>query len=870
MPEGVSSYYGAIPSEMLQGDDLSQPSSSLLAADTEEESKARQYVIAWRNQLKQLRWQKRQIWNECWQLYNGLDDWTDKEDWQAKIVIPKAFNTVKTATNVIKRLMVTAKQPWSIESTNPEDLVNVIRAEKCTNLLKVFTERAHLLEEFSEALECSFIIGVGVWKLWWGLTPRIETSVEESYTPLDDILGNIPGGLGPNAASGQVTEEVAQQPNQGGNQMPLSGNELATASSQTTPKVDQPGSGMPQRPAPPPPGYTSGYGEEQGVPTEPPPPRNVIGQLGRPDWLARTMAQLYPTQLPFEEIAPMQGAASDMGTGGPMQRPRMLVKQKQIVRKETYEGDLFIRAVDPYNFYWLPGAKFPNRMIGTIEDVEVAKWELIEMADKGIFSKAKIAAIKPQKIDEYEKMSALRWKETVRAYNGPNTDTGVVKLTEYFGPIVYDGKVQKREAHMLIANDSVTLFYRDNEFWHRKSPYIAFSPLALPFRTEGFGLLEMNRQIDEALNRIACMSVDMQMFRLIPAFEYSPDAYENPEDFETGLNPGKMFRRNTNRLQDPPISTIKFEDISAGTQQLVAALEKWHQEGGLISDIQQGIPKYRGIQTATESQILQNNMDNFMGNMAVDIEKLALEPMLTMALDLMLQFIDTAHDPRVASILGVDADVLGGMSKPELYEMVAGNYKVRVRGISEQLWKAEILQQLVQFMNLIGQNPQAWLPYINEDALLRRVLDSFRPQIHDIEQIIADPDTAQAKQIAMNQQNTTGDLIRLIPQLAELAHTVSQNQNQSRLDEQQQYIDAHRLASDRQNASNDMIMRSRELALKEKQQDFEQRQAQAEAASRVGAQSVATVPNNYQTDDTYSGPGASGQHGPNLATYSGM
>ena len=149
MPGGVSSYYSGVPAEMVEGE---QPPTSQLAADTEEEAKARQYVISWRNQLKQLRWQKRQIWNECWQLYRGLDDWTDKEDWQAKIVIPKAFNSVKTATNVIKRLMMTAKQPWQVESYNPDDLVNVIRSEKCTDLLKVFTERAHIFEEFSEGL----------------------------------------------------------------------------------------------------------------------------------------------------------------------------------------------------------------------------------------------------------------------------------------------------------------------------------------------------------------------------------------------------------------------------------------------------------------------------------------------------------------------------------------------------------------------------------------------------------------------------------------------------------------------------------------------------------------------------------------------
>src|SRR5260370_24537033 len=147
MPGGVASFYSGVPGEMMEGDDNAPKGD--LAADTETEAKARQYVISWRNQLKQLRWQKRQIWNECWQLYRGLEDWSDKEDWQAKIVIPKAFNSVKTATNVIKRLMMTAKQPWQVENYNPDDIVNVIRSEKCTDLLKVFTVLAHIFEQSS-------------------------------------------------------------------------------------------------------------------------------------------------------------------------------------------------------------------------------------------------------------------------------------------------------------------------------------------------------------------------------------------------------------------------------------------------------------------------------------------------------------------------------------------------------------------------------------------------------------------------------------------------------------------------------------------------------------------------------------------------
>jgi hypothetical protein len=110
------------------------------------------------------------------------------------------------------------------------------------------------------------------------------------------------------------------------------------------------------------------------------------------------------------------------------------------------------------------------------------------------------------------------------------------------------------------------------------------------------------------------------------------------------------------------------------------------------------------------------------------------------------------------------------MTREEIMELVQGDYKVHVRGITGQIEKAEMLQSLVQFMNLIGQNPQAWLPYINQSKLLQRILEAFRPAIHDIEEILADPETAQAQQQAMFGQEITPDLLRLIPDLVRLQH----------------------------------------------------------------------------------------------------
>jgi hypothetical protein len=496
---------------------------------------------------------------------------------------------------------------------------------------------------------------------------------------------------------------------------------------------------------------------------------------------------LYPTQLPGEALAPSGWQ------GGFLPEPPPMALERRILREEVLEGRLFIRAVDPYNFYWLPGSKL-NRWVGTLEEIELPKYELLRLADEGVLDPEKVRRIGSRRIHEANKQSTLRFAEPTQANGGPTADVQPVTLLEFYGPLVIDGKLIEQHAHVVIANDDVLLLpgegWQRNPFWHQKPPYVAFSPLSVPFRTDGVGLIEMVRAIDKGLSKLANLSIDTLMYRLLPLFEINLEAYENPEDFETGLQPGKMFRRNGAFVGQPGITPVEFQDISQGAVQVQAALDRFHQEGALVSEIQQGLPRYRGVQTATEISEKAENQESFFGAMAADIEAQALAPMVDMASDLIMQFIDTANDPRVAAVLGVGAATLQGLSREELLELVVGDYKVKATGITGQLEKAEMLQNLVQFMNLIGQNPEAWLPYINQDKLLQRILEAFRPAIHDIEQIIATPEVAEANRAAMANAELTPELLRLMPQMVQMAAQGQAQQQQAAQAAQQMALQA--------------------------------------------------------------------------------
>lgn len=742
-----TSYIDTTPVELLEQQPKTDEIPKGAATNSEADEKARAYVVAWRNQLRQQRIEKINIWNECWALYRGQADFSNKEDWQSQIVVPKAWGTVKQAVNVIKRFLNTAKKPWYVDTNNPNDPLAVLRAEKMTDVTKIFLDKAHFVEEFSIGLETGFIMGLGVWKTAWLLHPRTQMQVQTQIIPptapqlpqdASSPTGGIPGAL--------ASQEPLQPPIQRGLPQPLGQN---------------------------------------------------------PNELQQQQNSILPTQLPNEaQLGPGALAGGGVGTAG-IALPQM---QKRIIRKKVLEGRLAVWAVDPYNFYWLPGSKL-NRWTGTIEEIELPKWQLMEMAEKGAFDPRVVEQIGPMKIDEYQKQSWLRFGELPRNTFGPTKETSTVKLTEFYGPLIIDGVIVEPHAHIIIANDTWVLFNGKNNFWHEKPPYCAFSPLNLPFRTEGVGLIEMVRSIHKALNQIVNLGVDTLLFRLMPVFEFTPDVYENPEDLKTGLTPGKIFRRNSLAApNDMGLKPIQFEDISPGAAQLAGILDRSYQEGAMVTELQQSLPRWSGAQTATETEAIQENQSSFFGALATDIEQYAIAPIIEMAVDTIMQYLDTTNDPRVASILGVGQQVLAGMSQPEVLEMVQGDYEITVRGLSGQLEKAEMLQNLVQFMNLIGQNPQAWLPYLRQDALLRRILESFRPAIHDIEDIIADPQTVEANKVAMQQQEQTGQLIGMIPELARMAHEQSKAQAELGLQQQQAQLDAHGQEADRQQKAVDQAI----------------------------------------------------------------
>ncbi len=170
-----NTFLGAVPTEFAQGSAPPlQPASSTLK-DPQlglSDKQIAQLINTQKKRLNARRAAVRNVWDECWALYRGQADFRHKEEWQSKVVLPKAWNSVKQATNAMMRLLRVADQPWTIEAANPDDTITQLRGQQIGDLLRLFMEKDDAYAALAEGLEVSFILGMGCWKVSWVLEER--------------------------------------------------------------------------------------------------------------------------------------------------------------------------------------------------------------------------------------------------------------------------------------------------------------------------------------------------------------------------------------------------------------------------------------------------------------------------------------------------------------------------------------------------------------------------------------------------------------------------------------------------------------------------------------------------------------------------
>lgn len=121
------------------------------------------------------------IQDRLWQLYRNFEDWSDKEDWQSRIAVPKAYSAIKQAAAQLRKLMNSSDRWVMVDGFGTMGRAIAPIVEQATNTL-MKSKSLHLMYPLIDAWESSMAIGVAAW--------RVEPETALHYT--DVLSGSQP------------------------------------------------------------------------------------------------------------------------------------------------------------------------------------------------------------------------------------------------------------------------------------------------------------------------------------------------------------------------------------------------------------------------------------------------------------------------------------------------------------------------------------------------------------------------------------------------------------------------------------------------------------------------------------------------------
>jgi hypothetical protein len=133
---------------------------------------------AWNNRLP-----IQQGWDNMWDRFNNIYDFSRKADWQSQGHIPKIPNAVRMASAILKKSLIRAKDFYTVSSEL--DLFRKF-APAVQGVLKAWLTENRFVEEFTESLVAGLLMNLMVFKAYW---KSDEFNIDQTTNPISHDTG---------------------------------------------------------------------------------------------------------------------------------------------------------------------------------------------------------------------------------------------------------------------------------------------------------------------------------------------------------------------------------------------------------------------------------------------------------------------------------------------------------------------------------------------------------------------------------------------------------------------------------------------------------------------------------------------------------
>ena len=337
-----------------------------------------------------------------------------------------------------------------------------------------------------------------------------------------------------------------------------------------------------------------------------------------------------------------------------------------------------------------------------------------------------------------------------------------IVLHEYYCTLIDpEGKVRGKNVLCVVANNRFLVRGPEaNPFWHRRDWLVSAPLITVPLAPYGKSYAENFASIARTFNEMTNLILDAIQTSAMKAFVMIPGLLEDPSQAEEGIYPNVLFRGIEGEDPNKILSSVDMGQIGPEPFQVWQVLKKELQEGAAFNEMTLGQSAPKGRTSAAEINTVDSNASSYIRAIASNIETGCLEPLLDLIWKTQIQHLPK-HDPEIEA-------AIGQQWYQAFYAMKEDFAKHKIsfvcRGITSLLQKRQLLQDWMQFMQVVGGNPQLsqwFLQTYSPDKLGKLIADLMdvdlsRLEMSDREKQLAEfqqQQQASAQQQQMQQQH---------------------------------------------------------------------------------------------------------------------
>lgn len=342
-----------------------------------------------------------------------------------------------------------------------------------------------------------------------------------------------------------------------------------------------------------------------------------------------------------------------------------------------------------------------------------------------------------------------------------------VEIIEYWGlvpsELCPDGDTMRV---ITIANKRYVLRNRPLPFWHKRLPFVTFSPTPDPHYFDAPGKAEVAEKVNIVANRYINQSLDSADLIVDPPIFYDRAANLNTRNMY--LKPGRMFGVDGNPNEVIGRMQTDLAHLSVADNKIGQMRELAQMATGLMEDVGQGMDgpdretargmmmrrEAQGTRLMLESRIYDEMYLESFGNMMVALDRQFLEG----PVEVMILGDSATLDPVTNQQIQATRTSLDDRD-------LCVTYTARAQGATSSLSKSMKQQNLIQLLTAMSATPQVF-GAINQINFWRGMFREFEiPNINEIfmqtpqlSQMVGMAGAEQPGQVPTSGQMTSGSV----------------------------------------------------------------------------------------------------------------